>query len=189
MKHSLLKKNVLLGTFLCASLVIVQAQSAGIHFFEGSWNSVVTKAKQEKKAIFVDAYASWCGPCKYMKKTVFTNTEVGKFYNQNFINFAIDWEKEEARPLHGKYPLRAFPTLLFFNPTTEQVVAVAEGALDVTNLIAFGNYGLNMLRDDNKKIEDSKKSTAPSKPSTKPVPPKEKGVFEKVSSFFKSLFS
>jgi thiol:disulfide interchange protein len=166
--------------------------SAGIKFFEGTWASAVSKAKLENKAIFVDAYASWCGPCKYMKKTIFTMPEVGTFYNKNFVNLAIDWEKAEARPLHNKYPLRAFPTLLFFNPATEQVVAVAEGALDGSNMIAFGNYGLSMLNKDNQPTPPTESSPAPLAPvapaptvPAKKTPQKKEGIIDRILNWFK----
>jgi thiol:disulfide interchange protein len=169
----------------------------GIDFCECSWATAVSKAKLERKAIFVDAYASWCGPCKYMKRIIFTNAEVGDFYNKNFVNMALDWEKSEAAPLHGKYPLRAFPTLMFINPANEEVVAVAEGALDGSNMIAFGNYGLSMLSKNNKTAQPSaasapapvpKSSAAPSVPAKKEPIKEDKKLMDRVSDFFKDLF-
>ncbi len=36
-----------------------------IHFENGlSWEQIKEKAKAEHKYIFVDCYATWCGPCK-----------------------------------------------------------------------------------------------------------------------------
>jgi thiol:disulfide interchange protein len=44
----------------------------------------------------MDAYASWCGPCKKMDKMVFTQAEVGEVYNSTFINTKFDMEKGEG---------------------------------------------------------------------------------------------
>ncbi|HLU87988.1 MAG TPA: thioredoxin family protein, partial [Taishania sp.] len=61
---------------LCAVFAVLTntiAQNKSIQFEEGDWNSIVAKAQSANKPIFVDAYAVWCGPCKWMSATVFTN--------------------------------------------------------------------------------------------------------------------
>ena len=60
-------------------------ETDGIQFFTGTWDEALEKAKEENKLIFLDAYASWCGPCKRMSKSVFTDEKVGEFFNANFI--------------------------------------------------------------------------------------------------------
>ena len=59
-----------------------QAQkSDGIKFEEKelTWEGVKQKAKNENKYIFIDAYTTWCGPCKYMSNYIFPQKEVGDF--------------------------------------------------------------------------------------------------------------
>jgi len=88
----------------------------GINFFKGTWEEALGKAKTEGKLIFLDAYASWCGPCKMMAATTFKNKEVGKYFNTNFINFKMNMEKhKEGRRLSSKYRLTAYPTLYFID--------------------------------------------------------------------------
>src|SRR6266404_8526226 len=65
----------------------------GIQFIEADWSKALQEAKKQKKLIFIDAYASWCGPCKLLKKNTFPNKEAGEFFNRNFINVAINMEK------------------------------------------------------------------------------------------------
>ena len=85
---------------LLANFGVMAAGSAqveeGIKFFEGTWEEALTLAKKEHKIIFVDAYTTWCGPCKQMAKDVFTQKEVGDFYNKSFINVKLDMEKGEG---------------------------------------------------------------------------------------------
>lgn len=88
---------------------------SGIQFTESSFAELLKLAKKEKKNIFFDAYASWCGPCKLLKKDVFTQTQVGDFFNKNFINVAMDMEKGEGVELSKKFKITAYPTLLFIN--------------------------------------------------------------------------
>ena len=100
-------------------LILIISQQAfsqySIKFEESSFASILAKAKAEKKLVFMDAYASWCGPCKLMEKNVFTDKNVADFYNKNFVNARIDMEKGEGRDLAIKYGVRSYPTFLFLN--------------------------------------------------------------------------
>ncbi|MDH6250393.1 thioredoxin-related protein [Chryseobacterium sp. H1D6B] len=97
------------------------ALSQGIKFEEGNFASILAKAKKENKLVFIDAYASWCGPCKLMVKNIFPLKSVGDYYNSNFINAKIDMEKGEGIELAKKYNVKAFPTYLFINGNGEEV--------------------------------------------------------------------
>src|SRR5580704_17038791 len=71
----------------------LSAMAQGIHFEENSsWQQVQAKAKAEHKYIFMDCYATWCVPCKYMSKNVFTLPEVGDLVNENFISVSVQMD-------------------------------------------------------------------------------------------------
>ena len=110
---------------------------SGIQFTSVSFDEALKLAKKEKKNIFLDAYASWCGPCKMLKRNVFPQKEVGDFFNTNFINMAIDMEQGEGPQLARKYNVQAYPTLLFINSKGE-VVGTAVGYHQAEELIAVG---------------------------------------------------
>jgi thiol:disulfide interchange protein len=66
-------KNFLLLCLVTAIYASADAQT-GISFQNSkSWEALKAEAKAANKLIFLDAYASWCGPCKRMSKEVFTN--------------------------------------------------------------------------------------------------------------------
>jgi thioredoxin-related protein len=113
----------------------------GIHFETKGWNYAMAEAKRQKKLIFLDAYTSWCGPCKLLKKNTFTDKAVGEFFNKNFINVTEDMEKGEGIQLAGKYQVNAFPTLLITD-SEGNVVTYTKGYISPEQLIEFGNYGL-----------------------------------------------
>ncbi|QJD77342.1 thioredoxin family protein [Spirosoma rhododendri] len=113
------------------------AKEEGIQFTEASWKDVLKKAKAEKKIIFLDAYASWCGPCKMLQKKVFTQRAVGDLYNSKFINVKMDMEKGEGPALSEVYPLEAYPTLLYIN-ADGRVIRKVVGAIPAEELIAVG---------------------------------------------------
>ncbi|WP_353722552.1 thioredoxin family protein [Dyadobacter sp. 676] len=87
----------------------------GIQFTEGSWSAILKQAKKENKVIFLDAYTTWCGPCKLLQKNVFTRDDVAAAFNGNFINVKIDMESGEGPALAKKYPIEGYPTLFFIN--------------------------------------------------------------------------
>ncbi|EJL74040.1 thioredoxin family protein [Chryseobacterium populi] len=99
----------------------VLAFSQGIKFEDSNFTTILAKAKKENKLIFIDAYASWCGPCKLMVKNIFPLKTVGDYYNSNFINAKIDMEKGEGIDLAKKYNVKAYPTYLFVNGDGEEV--------------------------------------------------------------------
>ncbi|WP_261512817.1 thioredoxin family protein [Chryseobacterium paludis] len=106
---------------LSSIFIGIVAFGQGIKFEDTSFASVVAKAKKENKLIFIDAYASWCGPCKLMVKNIFPLKDVGDYYNAHFINAKIDMEKGEGIDLAKKYNVKAFPTYLFINGNGEEV--------------------------------------------------------------------
>jgi thioredoxin 1 len=120
-----------------STLIPTDNRTDGIQFTEASWREILKKAKAEKKVIFLDAYASWCGPCKMLQKTVFTKKEVGDFYNSKFINVKMDMEKGEGPALSQVYPLEAYPTLLFIDGNG-RVLKKFIGAPKAEELIAIG---------------------------------------------------
>ncbi|MFK7906540.1 MAG: DUF255 domain-containing protein [Chitinophagales bacterium] len=94
-------------------------ESEGINFFEGSWEEALAEAQKTNKPIFLDAYASWCKPCKMMIKEVFPQASVGNYFNENYVSIKIDMEKGEGPEIAKKYGVKVFPTFFFINPQGE----------------------------------------------------------------------
>src|ERR1700743_2296580 len=122
-----------------------QKQAAGdskeIVFLEDAWGEALKQAAAQNKYVFVDAYATWCGPCKMLKSTTFKNKKAAAFYNANFINVAIDMEKEQAPQLAAQWGMKAYPTLIIFNPQGKPVLG-SVGYIKADDLIKFGEAGL-----------------------------------------------
>lgn len=109
-------------TILFVSLLSLNslAQSE-IEFSTNDWQAILKKAKTENKLVFLDAYASWCGPCKWMSKNVFTDPQVAGYMNETFVNAKIDMEKGEGPDLAKRYGVKAYPTFLIINGDGEMV--------------------------------------------------------------------
>ena len=101
----------------------------GVHFESGStWEQLKEKAKAENKYLFVDCYASWCGPCNKMDTEVYPDTSVGAYLNNQFISVKVQMDTtkqddaikqswySDAHALSVNYKINAFPCYLFFTP-------------------------------------------------------------------------
>jgi thioredoxin-related protein len=102
---------------------------AQMHFEQGlTWQQIKDKAKKENKYIFLDCYATWCGPCKLMDQSVYSDTTVGKIINPLFISMKVQMDSAkndnettrswypDAHQLMYDYQVAQFPSLLYFSP-------------------------------------------------------------------------
>lgn len=125
--------------FLFAGFTAKAQTAAGSHaadytfnFYQGSFDQALKDAAKKKKLIFVDAYTSWCGPCKMMNNSTFKDKSAGDFFNANLISMKIDMEQGEGPAFAMKYGVRAYPTLLFINAKGEvvhKVLGYRDGAV------------------------------------------------------------
>lgn len=124
----------------------------GIRFKENlSWTEILSMAKKENKFIFIDCYATWCGPCKLMDNNVYPTYRVGNFANEHFVSIRLQMDstlhdsqkvKDMYRlvnKIQSEYKVNAFPTYLFFGPEGE-IVHRAIGYVDPLPFI-------NVLKD------------------------------------------
>jgi thiol-disulfide isomerase/thioredoxin len=135
--------------FLCCIIIqhsAVAQNKTGVYFTDSSWQTLLVKAKNEHKLIFMDAFTTWCGPCKWMDKNVFPDENVAAVYNRNFINAHTDMEKGEGIDLRKKYEVKAYPTFLFINGDGE-IVHKAVGQSSVSEFIQFGLDAISPARN------------------------------------------
>lgn len=129
-------KNLFLSITLLFTISTI-AQNRQITFETGNLASVFEKAKKENKLIFVDAFTTWCGPCKHMAKHVFTNDTVADYYNANFVNLKLDQEKGEGIEFAKKYDVNCFPNLMFLDANGNVVHRIA-GSMPSAQFVDFG---------------------------------------------------
>lgn len=93
-----------------------------------TWEQMKARAIEENKFIFVDAYATWCVPCKRMDREVFSDKRVCSILNKKFIPIKLqmdstvkDNEMIRARYnmvqyFNDNYKPEGYPYFLFFSP-------------------------------------------------------------------------
>ena len=60
------------------------------------------KLKDAPRKILVDVYTPWCGPCKLMMRTTFTDPELIKYLNENYYTVKFNGESGEPVTFKGK---------------------------------------------------------------------------------------
>lgn len=118
-----------------------QTNDRQINFTATTWAEALKQASAQNKPIFVDAYATWCGPCKMLKATTFKNPKAAAFYNKNFINTALNMESAKNPYLAQEWGMRAYPTLIVFNPKG-QIILNTVGFITASDLLRFGEEAL-----------------------------------------------
>jgi tetratricopeptide (TPR) repeat protein len=132
-----------------------------VQWTDASWDEVLKQAKVESKHIFIDFYATWCGPCKRMDKNTFTDPSVASFLNAN-IPVKLDAEKGLGEELAQEYRVSAYPTFVLIGPDGKEVdrhigyldpepfLKVMEGYVRGEGTVAWYE---NKLREDPDDIE------------------------------------
>ena len=145
-------KKMKYSIILIFTLFITASFAQGITFETTDFNSALTKAKTENKLIFMDAFTTWCGPCKWMSKNVFTDSNVGEYFNDRFVNMKVDMEKGEGLVLAKKYDVKAYPTLLFINGDGE-LIHMSTGSRPAEDFLDLGTAA----NDPNRQFTTMKK--------------------------------
>ena len=141
-----MRKKVTLGLLLAFALFSISATtkspetSPGINFFKGSYKDALAEAKKQNKLVFIDAYASWCSPCKKLQQNTFTDKNVIHYFNDHFINVSVDVEKGEGPTLVDKYKVTHFPTMIIADNEGKQITFTI-GYIQPDDLLGFAKYG------------------------------------------------
>lgn len=118
------------------------ASDTQINFIEGSWPDAVKQARAQHKYIFMDMYATWCGPCNLMKATTFRNKKAAAFFNQHFINLELDIERGLGPEMAFRLGVQSIPTLIIFDEDGKPLSGIV-GYAGAGKLIKFGQNALN----------------------------------------------
>lgn len=111
-------KPVVLGVgVLC---VVASAAFAEVKWSDESYAQVLQRAQQENKYVFIDFYATWCGPCKRLDEVTYPDAKASELLN-SMIAVKWDAEKDPWLATAKQYKVSAYPTLIVLGPDGKEV--------------------------------------------------------------------
>ena len=144
-QNNYIMKNIFLAfTLLFAVNIIAQEEINWMTLEEA-----VELQKTEPKKIIMDAYTSWCGPCKLLDARTFTNQDLVTYVNKHYYAVKFNAEGDDEITFKGKtyknprydpakakkrnsahelsrgLGIRAYPTLLFFDENAQLIAPVS----------------------------------------------------------------
>lgn len=119
------------------------AQTEGVRFETCSLEEALKKAETSGKLVFLDAYTSWCIPCKVMLKEVFSTPAAGEYLNSRFVCVKMDTEKGEGKEIAERFQITSYPTFLILRPDGVEQHRVV-GGCKLEEFIAKIEPGLNV---------------------------------------------
>lgn len=129
-------------------------------FLTFSYEEAEKLASNQGKLLFVDFYASWCGPCRWMEETTFQNEEVKNALKSNFIAIRVNIDDFDGFALKSKFDVRYLPTMLLID-TSGRVVHRLEETMTPASLVQTMKAAVfsNNLKTKRQLVNTNPKST------------------------------
>lgn len=133
--NTIMKKTIILILFS----VFVVANSVAQEINWVTLEEAIELQKKNPKKIMMDAYTSWCGPCKMLDRNTFSNSDVVNYINEHYYAVKFNAEGNEtityqdktfdnpnydpakankrnsSHKLTSYLKIGAYPTLVFFD--------------------------------------------------------------------------
>lgn len=144
----------------CVMLLLFQSnlQASSIDFYKGNMKEAKTKALKEGKLFFVDFYADWCAPCKWMDETTFSDQGITSMLNSNYVSLKVNIDEFEGFSLKQQYKIKYLPTILIFNAEGELIDRIEETLSPRQMLVILDKHH----QKNNAKPQYKKFNTSPS---------------------------
>jgi tetratricopeptide (TPR) repeat protein len=111
-------KPVVIG--IAAFSLLAGGARADVRWSDETYAQVLARAKAEQKYVFIDFYATWCGPCKMLDEKTYPDAKASELLN-SMIAVKWDAEKEPWLATAKQFKVHAYPSLIVLDPSGVEV--------------------------------------------------------------------
>lgn len=114
------------GSVLLVVLILLPVAAIAAHAeapADQEWKTAFASAKEQKRLVLVDYYATWCGPCKIMDAKVFSRDDV-KEQLANFVMLRIDVDRSKIARSQN---VVAMPSYIVYDPGERELIRITGG--------------------------------------------------------------
>lgn len=106
------------------------------------------KASDQMLMLFVDVYATWCGPCKMMDSEVYTDPAVADYMNAHYVSVRMDGESAFGELYASEQQLEGYPSMFIFSDEGERVSKIVgfTGAEELVGTLQSVNEGYSKVK-------------------------------------------
>ena len=143
-----LKQALIASLLMVIGLTSASASTTNsIKFMDVKVEEALAKASAEGKLVFMDFYASWCTPCKWMEKTTFADTRITSALNENFVSIKVNIDNVEGFQMKNKYEVNYLPTILILNSNGKMVERIEQTMIadDLIGILEIHNSPENKV--------------------------------------------
>jgi len=83
--------------------------------------SALARARRDGLPVFLDFYATWCAPCHWMDRVVYSDPLLAEVA-QGVIMLRVDIDQADGQALARRFDVTAYPTMIHIAPSGKEAV-------------------------------------------------------------------
>lgn len=167
----------------------IKAANIESPFNDISFTTAKEVALVEKKLIFVDFYANWCVPCKWMDETTYTDKSLIAELRDRFIPVKINIDDFDGYTLKEEFNITVLPTVLILDENGRVIKRYEESMSSAQLNNELKNLSSNNIGVENKINISPKKALESDKNDRNPMNINDNSILEQNQSTVKTTNS